>query len=66
MLAADKKLPFSSWFNFTYVTGAPVLCVFQGADQAWDWEEKSDAETLQCALDTLAGMYAKGGANAGA
>ncbi|MEO0750729.1 MAG: FAD-dependent oxidoreductase [Pseudomonadota bacterium] len=66
MLASAKPRPFSSWFNFTYATGAPVLCVFLGADQAWEWEEKSDAETLQCALDTLAGMYAKGGANAGA
>ncbi|MEM7599102.1 MAG: FAD-dependent oxidoreductase [Pseudomonadota bacterium] len=66
MLAAPEPRPFSSWFNFTYVTGAPVLCVFQGARQAWDWEEKSDAETLQCALDTLSGMYAKGGAHAGA
>ena len=66
MLAAPEPRPVSSWFNFTYVTGAPVLCVFQGARQAWDWEEKSDAETLQCALDTLSGMYAKGGAHAGA
>ena len=66
MLAADKPRPFSTWFNVTYVTGAPVLCAFTGADQAWDWEEKSDAELLQGALDTLAGMYAKGGAHAGA
>ena len=66
MLTGPEPRPFSSWFNFTYVTGAPVLCGFQGADQAWDWEEKSDVEALQTALDTLAGMYAKGGANAGA
>ncbi|MEM7733313.1 MAG: FAD-dependent oxidoreductase [Pseudomonadota bacterium] len=66
MLAADKQRPFSTWFNFTYVTGAPVLCAFTGADQAWDWEDKSDAAILQAALDTLSGMYAKGGANAGA
>ncbi|MEL7253605.1 MAG: FAD-dependent oxidoreductase [Pseudomonadota bacterium] len=66
MLAGPKQQPFSSWLNFTYITGAPMLCVFLGADQAWDWEEKSDAETLQCALDTLSGMYAKGGAHAGA
>ncbi len=66
MLAAKQRRPFSTWFNFTYVTGAPVLCGFLGADQAWDWEERSDVEVLQCALDTLAGMYAKGGAHAGA
>ncbi|MEM6589725.1 MAG: FAD-dependent oxidoreductase [Pseudomonadota bacterium] len=66
MLAAEKQRPFSTWFNFTYVTGAPVLCAFTGADQAWDWEERSDVELLQGALDTLAGMYAKGGAHAGA
>ncbi len=66
MLGAKTPRPFSSWFNFTYVTGAPVLCAFLGADQAWDWEEKSDAEVLQRALETLAGMYSKGGANAGA
>lgn len=66
MLSDDRQRPFSSWLNFTYITGAPVLCVFLGADEAWTWEDKSDAETLQAALDTLAGMYARGGANAGA
>jgi monoamine oxidase len=50
---AASGTPFRWWVNLLPLTGEPVLLAVHGGDTAWAWADRSDAEVLAAATETL-------------
>ena len=55
--APDSRATWPLWFNFTKLTGKPVLLAMNSATVAHDIEELSDTQTVEAGLASLRKMY---------